>query len=104
MKALCCDVKVEFSSSANNVRSLARVFEMDYQEVKRRAVIRRLSQVAAVEHILHSWPASRSNFLSKEGERSNKVLWQRWMQRCRLYALHILHTGVCKFVRVDAYV
>ena len=75
IKAPCFDVKMEFSSSAENVTSLARFFEMDYQEVLRRVVARWLSLLPAVERILHSWPSPRSNFLSKEGEQCNKALW-----------------------------
>lgn len=33
IKALSFDVKVEFSSSAKNVKSLAHIFEREYQEV-----------------------------------------------------------------------
>lgn len=37
-----------------------------------------LSLLPAVECILHSWPALRSNFFSKEGEQCGKVLWHTY--------------------------
>lgn len=99
VKAPCFDVKMEFSSSAENVTSLARFFEMDYQEVLRHVVTRWLSLMPAVERILHSWPSPRSNFLSKEGEQCNKALWHAlspedagWFQ----HAVHIFHTTILK--------
>lgn len=95
--ALSFDVKVEFSSSARSVTSLARFFEMDYQEVPRHAVTRWLSLLPAVERILHSWPAPRSNFLSKEGEQCNKVLWCADSPEAPT-CCHFFHTTVLKLV------
>lgn len=73
IQALWFDVKVNFHHLPN-VKSFARFFEMDHQEVLLHVVTRWLSLLPAVECILHSRPAPRSNFPFEGDEQRSKVL------------------------------
>lgn len=98
MKVLSSDVKVEFSLCAKTVASLTRFFEMHHQEVLWHVVTRWLSLLPAVERILHSWHAPRSNFLSREGEQCKRVLWRTCSTGFSLYSVHIFYTIILRSV------